>query len=325
MAQPPAMTGRTSPLARTPSLAQLATEQLGVVSRAQLRELGISRHHVRSQLVAERWQAWSGRVIALMTGPVTYEQRLVAGLLHAGLGAKLDDLTALEALGLRNWETEDVHVLVEHGLKVPAVEGLVIHHSRRVPDDDVTTALGHPSVSAARAGIDAASAMRSERRATGLLVALVRDRLTTAADILECLAGLEKVRHTAAFRAALVYADEGAESVSEIDIGRLLRRAGLTDFRRQVPVMTSLGLRRFDVVVTLPDGSLLNVEVDGPHHLEPEQRSIDAAKDAAAAALGMAVMHVPSDDVQRRSYEIVARFVTIRKAAEARSGSRIAL
>lgn len=315
------MTGRTQPLALVPGLLELAEAQSGLVHRDQLAALGVSHDHVRSQITAQRWQAVGPRVISLMTGVLTVEQMRHVALLHAGPRAALDALTALELRGFVNWRTECVEILVPHGDVVSPLRGVRIHHTRHFDVVDRSTVAGLACVSAARATIDAASRQRGRRSAAGLVLAAVQQRIVTPGDVLDCLSRLTKVRFVDTIREAAEHAAEGADALTEVTVGTLLRRAGLASFRRQHVVPTAAGVSRYDLVVDLPGGSLLLIEVDGPTHDDPARRAADLAKDAAAVALGHQVLHVPAQVLTTDEPRIVAQFVRIRLAAEARFGS----
>ncbi len=57
--------------------------------------------------------------------------------------------------------------------------------------------------------------------------------------------------------AAVVHdASGGAESVAEVDVARLVRRAGLLEPQRQMVIHTASGPRRVDLAVELRDGSV---------------------------------------------------------------------
>jgi very-short-patch-repair endonuclease len=150
-----------------------------------------------------------------------------------------------------------------------------------------------PTDSAATAAVDAASWERSASSATSLVIAVVQQRLATAAEILEELERRPKVRHVLALRAALGEAEAGAHSRAELDVAALVRRAGLGTPRRQVAIDTSLGRLQVDLLVSLPDGRRLVIEVDGPHHDDPRARASDQERDAALIALGYVVLRIP--------------------------------
>ncbi len=315
------MTGRTQPLAYIPGLRELASQQAGIVHRDQLAALGVTKNHVRSQLRAQRWQAITPNVIGLMTGVLTEGQLQRSALLHAGPRALLDDRTVLSLGGLRGWESGMTHVLAPHGVVISPMRGVVFHRSRHLDGADATIHGGVRCTTVERAAVNAASRQRSPRSASGLVIAVVQQRLSTPLAMLECLERLTKVRHVDAIRDSLVHAAGGADSLSEVDVTRLLRRAGLTSFRRQHVVRTADGPRPYDVVVDLPDGTLLLVEVDGVFHDDPVRRARDLAKDAAATALGHQVLRIPVHLLRPEARRIEAQFEEIRRAAEARFGS----
>jgi very-short-patch-repair endonuclease len=312
------MSGRTHPLDHVPGLRELARSQLGVVRRDQLAALGVSSDHVRSQVRAQRWRVIGPFVVVLSTGALTRPQQRAVAVLHAGPGARLAGRTALEQLGLRSWEVELLHVSVPRGCRVRPLSGVVAHtrvalgrssppagpdplaaagnagsaaERRRTQGDTIDT--WPPTDSAATAAVDAASWERSASSATSLLIAVVQQRLATAAEILEELDRRPKVRHVRVLREALGEADAGAQSRAELDVAALVRRAGLGTPRRQVAIDTSVGRLQVDLLVTLPDGRRLVIEVDGPHHDDPRVRASDQERDAALLALGYVVLRIP--------------------------------
>ncbi|MFC6238493.1 hypothetical protein [Longivirga aurantiaca] len=256
-----------------------------------------------------------------MTGALSVEQMGHAALLHAGERAALDALTALELRGFTRWSTADVEILVPHGVVVSPLPGVRVHHTRHLDTIDLTTVGGLACVTTARATIDAASRQRGRRRAAGLVLAAVQQGIVTPEGVVDCLARLTKVRFVDTIREAAEHAADGADALTEVTVGALLRRAGLTSFRRQHVLQTPEGVRRYDLAVDLPDGSLLLIEVDGPTHDDPARRAADLAKDAAAVALGHQVLHVPAQVLVCDEVRIVSQFARIRTAAEARFGS----
>ena len=285
------MTGRTRPLDHVPGLRELARAQRGVVRRAQLRELGITSHHVAAQVRAQRWRRIGPRVVVLSTGVLTRSQSRAVALAHAGCGSALAGLTGLEELGLAGWPRDRAHVLVAHGRLPPPLEGVVLHQTRTMRAHDLLADRWPACTTAARAAVDAASWERHPRTASGLVLAVVQQRLASRSEILEVLERAGPVRHRALLQAVLV--EEGADSQAEVDVVQILRSIGLGDVRRQVEVDTPEGRCFVDIVVRLPDGRLLALEIDGPHHDDPAQREADAAKDAALVAAGYQVLHIP--------------------------------
>jgi hypothetical protein len=318
----PGVTGRTRPLEALPRLAALADAQCGVVSRHQLAGLGVTRHHVRRQLEAERWRAIGGRVVCLRTGAVSRAGQLWAAVLHAGEQSALGGLTGLERLGLRGWFREPVHVLVPMGVNVPPLPGLVVHHTRIPLQPDLRARDDGPAcTTAARCAIDAARWDLLPRAAGALVVAVMQQRLATTEDMAACAGQFDWMRNSARILDGIVAATDGADSWAEVEMARLVQRSGLPRPLRQSVVETLDGPRRVDLVVDLPDGTVLVIEVDGPHHLDAEVRVADAAKDAAVIASGHSVLRVPAAEVRREPQRVLSQLARINHAATIRAAA----
>jgi len=308
------MSGRPTFLDDVPGLRDLAIRQSGVVRRSQLRECGVSRQHIAHQVAAGRWQTLGPNVVVLSNGVLSRLQWMQAGVCHVGPRGALDGWTRLELAGLRGWIRTPIHVATDHGRREPAPPGLVVHQSRHLDPVDIVEGPLR-SVTVARAAIDAAGWLPTARSACGLVTAVAQQKLASPEEMLEVLARIYRVRHTAALREALSDAAAGAQSNAERDVHAMMRSAGLRDIRRQFPVMLSRGLIHVDLAATLPDGRVLVVEVDGPHHDDPEQRARDAERDAELLALGYTVLHIPRWLVQSDPDAVRARLLAIRQGA----------
>jgi hypothetical protein len=301
-------------MSEVPGLAELLSRQDGLARRSQLADLGVTRDHVARQVSAGRWQLLAPKVVAADNGRIDDQQRRWLAILHATCGW-LGGRSALQHVGLTGYEPESIHVLVPRDRRPAALHGVVIHVTDRVPGPEPDLRDGLAVTSVPRAAVDAAAWERWPRAAAGLVLSVVQRRLATPAEILAELAVAGRVRHRAVVRDALAEAGAGAESLAEVDVIPLLRRAGLPAPRRQV---ASHGHRR-DLEVTLPDGRELVLEIDGPTHDSPEARWADASRDAHLAADGKLLVRIPAFAVRHQQLEVVTRLATIRRAAEARA------
>jgi very-short-patch-repair endonuclease len=309
------VTGRTHPLDAVPGLRALAGAQGGVVRRDQLAALGVTDRHVRRQVEAQRWTTYGPHAVVLSTGVLTRAQRRAVAVAHGGPQSVLAGLSALEHLGLRGWEREVVHVLVPRGARVLALPGVVGHQAGHLDAADIASRRWPACTSAARAAIDAASWERSERTASGLVLAVVQQRLATPADLVDVLERCTRVRHRALLLAMVGEAAGGADARSEVDVVRLVRSVGLPEPRRQQVIETPDGPRRVDLAVDLPDGRTLVIEVDGVHHADSRVREADAVKDAALVAAGYVVLRIPASLLRRDPRTVRTQLRTIREAA----------
>jgi very-short-patch-repair endonuclease len=313
------MTGRAQALDLVPGLRALARTQQGVVRRDQLAALGVTHDHVRSQVGAQRWIAIGPRVVVLSTGVLTRRQRRAVGVVHAGPRSALAGMTALEECGLRGWERDDVHVVVSHGRLPPRLPGLTLHQARSLDEHDLVTGRWPRCTTPARSAVDAASWERNPRTASGLVLAVVQQRLASAYEIAEVLERSGPVRHRALLLVVLADAAAGADSGAEALAARLVRSVGLGDPQRQLVIETPEGPRRVDLAVQLPDGRILVIEIDGPHHSDPRVREADAVKDAALVAEGYLVLRIPVSLLRRSPATVRAQLQAIADAARSRA------
>jgi len=297
-------------------LAALVERQQGLVRRAQLREHGMDRHHVAARVASGLWQLVAPEVVSTDNGRLDRSQLLWRAVLHAPGPAWVGHLSSLEEHGLTGWRRDQVHLLIPR-FRLAPLAGVVIHQSDRVPAEAPDLAAGLPLAPPARAALDAACSLPHPTLAGGLIVATVQQRLATVAAIEVEVQAAGRVRNKVAIVAALRSAGDGAESMSEADVEPLVRRAGLPSPRRQVVIAG----RRRDLAIDLPDGSVLILEIDGPHHDDPRQRWIDVQRDAELIALGYVVLRLPAYVLRADPGRVVEQLVAIRRHAEARARS----
>ena len=292
-------------------LRELSQIQDDVVSRRQLTGLGFRSEVVRDRVAAGEWQTFGHRVVLLTGEQPTRDQLWRAALLHSGPRSRLAGLAALELEGLKDWERDDVHVLVPAGTHVAPLPGLKVHRTHRLTPADTTDVRGLAVTTPARSALDAARWERSPRAAGALMIAVVQQRLCSPEDLEKALDRFVKVKQKAAIAGGVDEARAGAESKAEVDVSQLLVRAGFPTPRRQMEIRTSVGLRRVDLAVELGAGRLLVVEVDGPHHDDPGVRLVDAVKEATLVAQGHHVVRIPTSEVRDHRERVLVQFMQL--------------
>lgn len=299
----------------------VARRQAGLVTREQLTRLGVDRHRVRNQVRAERWREVSPTVLCTTTGTLTLEQRIWAGVLHAGAPAAAAGLTCAALWGLRRWDRAEVTVVVPKSDDIAPMDGIRFVETRR--DIAVMTAAvpGPPRLQLEPALLLFASYTRSERTAAGVLAAAVQQQLTTPAALDAWLPRMRPLRRARMFAGILVDLSGGAQSVAEIDVGRLCERTGLVPPARQVLRRDRQGRRRYtDAEWDLPDGRVVVLEVDGGIHMEAETWWHDMARERELVIAGKVVIRCSTvelrHDPDRIARDLVALGVPRSRPAE---------
>jgi very-short-patch-repair endonuclease len=266
-----------------PSWRDIARAQAGMITRQQLARCGIDRWAVGHRLRTERWMSWSSTVVATTTGSLDREQRIWLGVLTAGAGAMAGHLTAAEVSGLRNWQREEVTVLVPYANDVrTAVEGVRFVRTRRDLDELRDPGRALPTCRLEPAVLLFAAEERSRRTAQGVLAAAVQQGLTAPTALRAWIDRMRPLPKAPLLRRALDDISGGAQSLAEIDVARLCRRRRLARPLRQVRRRDATGRLRFtDCEWRLPDGRILVLEVDGAFHMDVAHWEDDLARQRA--------------------------------------------
>lgn len=285
----------------------IAAQQGGLISRRQLNELGVDRWRVRNQIAAERWVELSPMVIATTTGPLSREQKMWLGVLHAGPGAVVGGLTAAELAGLRHWHRDEITILVPDELEFDELDVVRFVRTRRDIDRMRVRALGIPRASIEPAILLFAAYQRSRRTAQGVVAATVQQQLSTPEDLLAWVKAMRPLRWAPMFRQVIGDIAGGAQSLAEIDVHRMCRRGGLQRPTRQTKRRDSAGRWRFtDCEWALTDGSVVVLEVDGAFHMEVEHWEDDLARHRRLAAPGRLVVRCSARELRDEPGQVAA-------------------
>ncbi len=142
-------------------MADLATRQYGVVTRAQLAELGYTDERIDHELETGRLQAWHRSVFAVGHQGLNPHGLCMAAVLFRGEGALISYQSAVWLWGLeRNLE---VPVNVSVRWRGHAHDAIGLHHCPALRDEDATTIELLPVTSVPRTLLDYASVAKTYR------------------------------------------------------------------------------------------------------------------------------------------------------------------
>jgi very-short-patch-repair endonuclease len=145
------------------AIGELASRQHGVVSLAQLLELGLTRAAVEGRVKRKRLLALHRGVYAVGHRALTRDAHLVAAVYACGSGALLSHRCAGAKHGLLRGSPASIDVTAPGERK--AREGITLHRSRSIHADDRTEIDGIPTTSVARTLVDLAEVL-NERQLT---------------------------------------------------------------------------------------------------------------------------------------------------------------
>jgi hypothetical protein len=287
----------------------IAARQNETVSRRQLLSCGYDDDAVRRRIAAGRWQQ-AGHAIVLHNADLTHRNLQWAAILSVYGPAAICGRTAAGGYRLIGFDTAEVEVVVTARENTPLIDGVRWHHSRRFTAADISPGPRPAAVRPARAVADAAIWTPQPRVACALLVAAVQQRVTTAADLCEALVGAGQVQHRRYLLAVLADIEGGADSLSEIDLGKLARRAGLSPPIRQAFRLDASGRRRY----LDADFGTFSVEVDGGVHLRPLNYWDDARRQNDLVLGGDRILRFPSIALRLEPEIVVAQLRAARLA-----------
>jgi very-short-patch-repair endonuclease len=269
-------------------LATLATRQHGVVTTAQLRELGLGGASIAHRAKTGRLHPIHRGVYALGHPRLNERGLWMAAVLAAGKGAVLSSLSAAALWRISRWTTDDIFVLVPG-------------HKRRRNDFRLQTCRH----------LDPLDVTRQH----GIAVTTVPRTLVDLTDILTA-AQLANVIHEAAFRkrfderatrTAMARAN-GRANLARLDEALELNARGSAGTKseledRFLAQAREAGLPEPEINVEI-EGLEVDfrfghqiVEVDGHGHERPRTRAEDEQRDATLRAAGYDVARVAADDL----------------------------
>ncbi len=211
-------------------VAAVAARQAGVVTTAQLINLGADRAWVSRQVRSGRWQRVHRGVLAAYSGPLAWRTRAWAAVLYAGPGAALSHEAAAFRHEIAHRPPRQVDVRVPETRRVAATPGVVIHRS--TPE---IRASGRPrTVWRGDTVIDLVSAATSADEVVGWVCAGARAG-TSPSEMLEAAAQRGRFRNARLLDEVAAEVDAGIESPLERRYHRdVERRHGLPRARLQV-------------------------------------------------------------------------------------------
>lgn len=227
-------------------------------------------------------------------GPLSAEQQLWAAALAAGNGrpALLVGVTALLLLGLRKFTSDVVHVIVpahRRDRNVPV--GVRIHRTSVLGATDVETKARPPCTRAARSMVDAAQWARTDREARTIIAMCFQQRLVVVGDVDTVMGRMSRIKRGRLIRATVADVVAGSQTITELDLVRLCRDAGLPVPSRQVLRTDAQHRRRF--LDAYFDEWRVVVEVDGAHHMDVDEWWSDMRRHNALSVNGEILLRFP--------------------------------
>lgn len=278
-------------------LTAITSEQMGLVTRCQLGDLGLSQHAVQHLIRSHHLVRMSSRVLLLDGAPITDLVRARCATLDAD--AVLSGRSAAALWGAPGHTLAPVHVMRLRGGRVRSSHVAVVHEPRQVIDEHLTVHRGVPVLRPRRLMFDLA-AVDHPGRVERTLDWFWSRRLVN-------VAGLERVLRQVAARGRpgitlmrRLIEDRrdlpAPGSSLELRFATLVERAGLPPFERQVNLGDEFDwLGRVDFVSTI---RLLVVEIDSElHHNALSDRLADEARRAALDAAGFMVRSLDERDL----------------------------
>lgn len=291
------------------SLAELWTlvaRQHGVVSRAQLAALGLTRHAIDHRIATGRLHPVSRAIYAVGRPDLPREGAWTVAVLSCGPDSALSHESAAALWGIRSNEGPTVEVTVPPHVR-RGRPGLKVHR-RRLDPQETATRSGIPLTSVHRTLLDLAPRLGRDALEAAIDAADKHgltnpDRLRAALDDYAGRPGVSALRTTLDRRTFVL-----TDSQLERRFLPIARRAGLP-----LPE-TGRRVNGFKVDFYWPDLGLV-VETDGlRYHRTPAQQGRDRLRDQSHAAAGLtplrfthAQIHYEPDYVRSTLAAVAAR------------------
>lgn len=285
-------------------LEALIHDQGRIVSRAQLSAAGWTEAQIRRPLRSRRWRAVHPGVYATHTGPVGYDERLLAALLYAGPDAAWSHYSAAEQLGLLKPDgNRPVYVTIPERRRVVPRPTLVIHRDQHWANR--LAPVVPPRRTPAHAVLDIVGIAPSVDHAADVIAEACQSVRVAPVDLLRALADRPRLRHRRSLRPIIADVAAGSHSLLELRYLRdVERRHALPAGVRQ----RALGGEFTDVFYR---GFGLVVELDGRLHLVPRSRWRDLDRDNRATLRAEATLRYGWFDVTSRPCQAAVQVLQV--------------
>jgi very-short-patch-repair endonuclease len=281
------------------SIAAIAGSQDNVISREQLRALGVGRGVIARHLERGRWQRLHRNVYLIGPAPPTLRAAARAAALTCGEGSVISHRTAAALYGLMP-PRGDVHVTVP-GRNPGYRQRVQIHRVTTLSFIDVVIRHGLTLTSPARTICDVAGTEPLSDAERALNEARVQ-RLVTTRALEAVIERTPTLKGSSVIRQLLRANDESGYTRSEAErrMRRLAQAAGLDQPLVNVPLLG------FVVDFLWPDQRLV-VEVDGYRFHGHRQRfESDRRRDQRLVAAGYRVIRVTWVQVRDQPLAVIA-------------------
>jgi very-short-patch-repair endonuclease len=277
------------------ALTDLAADQDGLVTTAQLRDAGVTTWRQQRMVADGLLGRIAPRVYAIRGAPDTHRRRLRAGLLCLGNRSWVSFEAAAALHGLDRSDRFAVEFTIDRGRR-PAMLPFVVHVTTRLQPIDQVVVDGFRTMSATRTVFDLALARAHPRRIEAAIDSAVRLQLSSPEVLARRLADLRGSGRWGCRRVEEMITDSGGHTMLERRFLELVREAGLPRPRTQV-VFRSDG-RHVARVDFLFDHVGVVVEVSGQKgHASPSERARDAQRRNELQDLGLRIFEYTWEDV----------------------------
>jgi hypothetical protein len=228
--------------------------------------------------------------------PLTQKARWMAAVIACGQGAALSHLDAAVLWGFYNLLGRLIHVTVKWQR---SIDGLIVHRTRRLDPDEVTTKDGIPVTTVARTFVDLTDLLNEDR----LLRALREAEYQRLLDLDSVNAAVERAhgrRNLKALKEAIAQHRPGQIIRGELEhrFAELRRSAGLREPETNVPLAVN-GTTYVIDCLWREEG--IAIELDGRDgHARELAFEADRRRDAALTAMGLRLLRFTW---QRVNYE----------------------
>jgi very-short-patch-repair endonuclease len=281
-------------------VARLAGVQHGVVSRTQLRALGLGEDVIDRATSSTRLHPLFHGTYAVGHANVSRNGRLLAATLACGPGAVVSHGTAAELLGIREFVPEEVDVIaaVEAGRKISGIRRWHVPPPR---PGEVRVHEGVPCTGPSRTIVDLAGVL-GEPALRGAIEGAKVAGMLDVAEIDAILAG----RRRRGSRSLRLVLDDWRRYPAEIRVRSRLEAKLLPLLtRRGIPIprvnhKLGVGAKRYELDFLWPEHRLV-VETDGGrYHGNPFARARDSERNRALRAAGYEVRRLSWSDLVDR-------------------------